>query len=75
MGLYIYCPYSKFIPNIILKKLNLIVCGVFLLNLNKNYRITDSFISNDWVLEFTDYDCFGKFYFSKKLYNVRKVLQ
>lgn len=64
---YIYCPYGKYIPKFILKKFNLLMVGVFLLNLNNDYVIEDK--GKYYTLYFMKGSC-GRFHLDKNKYRI-----
>jgi hypothetical protein len=67
---YVYCPWNKYIPKFIIKKLGLLRVGVWLLNLNKAYILEDDY--GYWKLRFLS-GSFGNFWLKKNLYTVRKI--
>jgi hypothetical protein len=69
---YVYCPWGKYIPRYILKKFKLLRVGVFLLNLNNHFEVTED--NKYWRLNFiTGSD--ANFWLDKKLYKVETCVK
>ena len=67
---YVFCPWGKYIPYFICKKLKLLRVGVWLLNLKSPHRIEDTY--RYYKLTFIN-GSYGNFWLDKKLYTVRKI--